>query len=240
MRAGWGIVFAAALLGSLALAPPAPASRVSAPEQVLRYAGGAGEVNRVQVTFELTPVMNDFTGRATVTDSVPIAVGLGCAHPSPAETRTAVCTVYLGEELPVLDLGDRNDSLTARGDARPYVLDGPGDDTVTARSSAVWANGPGRDTFHGGPDRDEVRRPHGFGNDVIYTNGGADLVYAGAGADSVHGGAGDDALYGDAGDDRIYGDSGRDHVVGGAGRDTMFGGPGADVIDGRPRNLFRG
>jgi serralysin len=207
---------------------------------VLHYAGGAGEVNHVQARFKLTPIMNDFTGQATITDSAPITVGFGCAHPNPADTKTAVCTVYLGEELPVLDLGDRNDSLTSQGDARPYVLDGPGDDSITAKSSAVWADGPGNDAFQGGPARDEVRRPHGFGDDVIFTGAGNDLVYAGGGVDLVHGGTGDDALYGDAGGDRIYGDSGRDHIVGGAGLDTMFGGPGVDSIDGRTRNVFRG
>lgn len=235
------IVYPVAVALSLLTASPALASRVRVDSsQVLHYLAAPGERNHVRVAFKFTPIQNDLTGKATITDSVSVTAGAGCTHPDPKRPRSVVCDpIYLGEQLPVLDLGDKNDSLVSNG-SDPYVLDGPGDDTITAHSSAVWVNGPGNDIYRGGPGRDNVRRPHGFGADRIYAGAGSDIVYAGPGADLVAGGAGDDYLSGDAGADRISGDAGRDTIRGGPGLDTMFGGTGRDRIDGVLTDFARG
>ncbi|MDX6699725.1 MAG: hypothetical protein QOE65_3122 [Solirubrobacteraceae bacterium] len=229
-----------ALSGALALsaAGPAAASRVSADGLRYAYVAGPGEVNHVQASFHVTVTNGAATAHVTTTDSVPVTPVAPCVHPSPAETRTAVCDVELTEELPTIDLGDRADRLTVRG-TETYVLDGPGDDTIFARASAQWVNGPGADTYRGGPGRDVVRRPHGFGDDRIYGGAGNDLVYAGPGRDRVFGGPGADDLYGDAGGDRLYGGAGGDRLRGGSGLDSMFGGPGLDRIDGVRRDFAR-
>ena len=229
-------VLAPAVLGGPRLAV---ASRVSAPGLRYSYVAGAGEFNRPRITFRVQPGSSPPTAEVTTTDTVPISVSSPCVHPAPANPRTARCTVELTEELPRVDLGDRDDRLTVSG-TDPLVLDGPGDDTIFALTSALWANGPGNDTYRGGPGRDLVRRPHGSGADRIYVGAGNDQVYAGSGDDRAYGGPGTDLLYGDAGDDRLYGGTGDDRLLGGLGRDTLFGGSGSDRLDGRLRDFFRG
>jgi serralysin len=232
---------AVTILGTLAAVSPATASKATVDDQILHYTAGPGEVNHLKAAFVLTPIDNDLTGKVTLTDSVPITAGKGCVHPPGGDTKTVECApLYLGEELPVFDLGDKNDVFTSTG-SNPYVLDGPGNDTINAKASAVWVNGPGNDVFHGGPGADQVRKPtHGFGADTIFTGAGDDSVYAGPGDDQVDGGAGDDFLSGDKGSDRIHGGAGRDEISGGPGLDTMFGDAGVDRIDGRRRDFFRG
>ena len=119
---------------ALSSAAPAAGSRVAAPGLRYEYTGAPGEVNHVRVTFVVTTSGGAATATVTTTDSVPISVTAPCTHHSPAATKTAVCSVELSEELPKLDLGDRNDTLTAKG-TETYVLDGPGNDSISALTS---------------------------------------------------------------------------------------------------------
>jgi RTX calcium-binding nonapeptide repeat (4 copies) len=207
------VACAFALLGSLALASTASASRLSYdPDGSLVYTAAAGETNSGIVdvspyTTTCSPVappcihITDF-GAFIDLNSVPA----GCA----AANQTAGWPQWGEAACPVpprlrVDLGDMDDTWTDWDG--PSVIDaGPGND------NPIYGGG-GDDVIHGGP-----------GNDVLI---------GGTGNDTIDGGPGDDDFEGIPGEGLFGGNppsQGTDTYVGGGGSDSV-------VYTGRSENL---
>lgn len=117
-----------------------------------------------------------------------------------------------------IDLGDREDSLTATVDLPLAVLGGTGADKLTAGGAAdSLAGGDGDDVVNAGGGDDQVNG--GDGDDEIDGGPGADVVEAGLGVDTVAGG--------DGADDLRVRDGVADTVRCGAGEDKVD----ADTLD---------
>jgi Ca2+-binding RTX toxin-like protein len=117
-----------------------------------------------------------------------------------------------------VDLGDREDALTAEVDIPLAVLGGTGADRIaTAGGADALAGDDGDDVIAAGGGNDQVNG--GDGDDEIDAGPGDDLVEAGLGVDTVAGGDGDDDL-------RVR-DGVADSVRCGAGSDRVD----ADTLD---------
>ena len=202
-----------ALLGSLAVASTASASRLSYdPDGSLVYTAASGETNSGVVdvspyTTTCSPLappcihITDF-GAFIDTNSLPAA----CA----AANQTAGWPQWGEAACPIpprlrVDLGDMNDNWNDWDG--PSVIDaGPGND------NPIYGAG-GDDTIHGGT-----------GNDVLI---------GGTGNDTINGGPGDDAFEGIPGEG-LFGSNPPSQ-----GTDTYVGGGGSDAVlyTGRGENL---
>lgn len=158
-------------------------------------------------------------------------------------------------DMPEIDGGSANDTLTSGSGPSSLVGNG-GDDRLTAGPArASLRGGAGNDTLTGGPDADFLSGEDG--NDSLAGGAGDDALDGGVGADAMSGGSGfDDVSYagvaipvsvtlnGSADDGAAEGDnvqpdveqldggSGNDTLTGGASANRLFGNGGDDALDG--------
>lgn len=243
--------FPAAVAVAALAAAPAQASRVSQAAGSVEYDAGAGEANRVAVTFEVAG-----SGRVTTTiaDSEAISPSGNCSHKG-GNRQVVTCTTGQNDTVRAdIDVGDRNDSLlvnqpTSGRQVPVRITDGAGEDVMTINAGeATWVNGPGDDIYRGGSGRDTGLPGDGddfllggYGNDVLDGGVGNDQLSGNVGDDQLDGGDGFDLVEGNAGNDDaaggpdgdfVFGGSGNDRLTGGPGFDQLFSGPGSDTVDG--------
>lgn len=220
----------------------------------LRYTAEPGEVNRVEIKYDLS------LDRYEVFDfASTIEAGDGCvqAGDTVAFCDAAGVTVIQG------DVGDMSDSLGVRGTLGADVLvvelrGGPGDDVVFggyADDTLYGGSGDdllhgygGDDTLHGGPGDDDMFGGGGF-DTVSYAGEFAPVTADADGAfgddgpagqsdtimpdvENIVGGKGDDTLFGGPRNDGLFGGPGDDRLVGGPGDDRLDGGEGFDFLYG--------
>lgn len=124
-------------------------------------------------------------GGWTVSDSVPIFAGDGCANP-PDNTSVVTCPGEAALGLIVVTGGNGSDNIVV--------------DPSVPKSAHVRINGnAGSDTLVGGAGNDVLEAGENYngpdnGNDTLEGNGGSDVLYADPGADILKGGAGNDLL----------------------------------------------
>lgn len=122
-----------------------------------------------------------------------------------------------------------------------FVLGGPGDDVLIARSSdaggesgfsregamTTLVGNAGNDTLIGGFFPEALFG--GTGADMLYGRGGRDTIFGGRGGDLLVGNSQGDVLSGDRGHDKLRADAGRDALYTRDGvRDVLMGGKGRD------------
>ncbi|SEV87941.1 Hemolysin-type calcium-binding repeat-containing protein [Aliiroseovarius sediminilitoris] len=138
-----------------------------------------------------------------------------------------------GTEVPVVDGGAGNDTLTS-GDDAAYLFGNDGDDVITSGEGVLAGfGGNGDDTLDAARSRDS-------------------FLDGGAGDDMLVGGDGDDQLFGGVhetpdeehtpvtDDDILIGGAGDDALFGGHGADTLTGGEGDDIINHLGHAMERG
>ncbi|HVM52706.1 MAG TPA: calcium-binding protein [Acidimicrobiales bacterium] len=158
----------------------------------------------------------------------------------------------------IINGGNHDDVLIARGAVKYTINGGDGHDSITGSYGDDTIDaGPGNDTVDAGPGADKVIG--GLGDDTI--DGGRtvktdpaagpvvvfadkkDIIWgdtegdhsgAGHGRDTIDGGEGDDELYGGGAADRITGGPGSDTIKGGDEPNDGCGGDVDDVIVGGP------
>jgi Ca2+-binding RTX toxin-like protein len=143
----------------------------------------------------------------TVSDSVPVFAGSGCANP-PGNADAVTCAGETGLSLIVISAGSGSDEV---------VID-PG---VPAAVNVKMTGNAGNDTLVGGagPDVIEAGEPTEgpeSGHDTLVGNGGSDTLYTDPGSDQLYGGPGSDLLVGS--------------VLSCQGH-TLDGGPGEDTVN---------
>ena len=120
----------------------------------------------------------------------------------------------------ILDGGDDDDSITAKGAAKHTIFGGSGDDVIDATVGDL-----------------DVVLDGGVGDDSIVSSDGADSITGGAGDDTIASGVGKDTISSGAGEDIITLSDSDDYVTAGADNDeitfatakqTIFGGKGDD------------
>ncbi|MEU7909254.1 calcium-binding protein [Actinoplanes sp. NPDC049118] len=226
----------AALISAVALVmllPAAPARAAAAADlfidygnapSVLRYQGGDGQANNVQLSRRGDELL--------VQDVVPLAVGAGCRRDGAA--NRAVCNWAFTAHFVLGDNDDRFDARPASGAPPLTVEGGDGADTVFG--------GDGPDTIHGNPGGDQL---YGMaGNDTLLScnpigpnncrsDPDTDRLLGGWGNDTVTASRGD-WVWGDDGEDNLTGasfiDGGRGHDRLETGFGEMFGGDGDDYL----------
>lgn len=150
-------------------------------------------------------------------------------------------TIYLSDGSGSTANGGAGDDLIiASGELTGTLVKlygGPGNDTLTAGTTAITIYGDGgNDTITGSPEAD-----------LLYGGDGNDVIHGGPGNDYIIGNLGNDKLYGEEDDDVLVGDegtivsalkvtgihgSGNDLISGGGGSDVLFGGEGDDLLFG--------
>jgi Ca2+-binding RTX toxin-like protein len=176
-----------------------------------------------------------------LSDTAPIVAGAGCEQVTVNRVRCPQAAVSRW----VLNDGDMNDIITARGAVDATVDGVAGDDTITTNGGAdylpggagkdILDGGTGRDTFDGGDAADTVsyaRRTAGQPVQVdldgaVGDDGGAEDGPAGArdsiraNVENVTGGAAADLITGSAISNTLIGGGGADQLNGLAGNDTI-------------------
>ena len=220
------------------------------------------------VTFELQPGSEAaFDTVATIAGgcSAPVGGSVACSVGGPPDSvviagldgeDALVATGFpLTTTLVVLG-GEGADTLTGGNDTEDALVDGPGDDDVTAlgRDDAVPNNegqdtlnaGPGEDLFisdavcdsdllNGGPDRDNANwAQFDFGVSIDMSQGVAGLIGA-SGEPSCPPGLltellGLEDIEGTSFGDNLVGDSGSNQILGRAGPDNYLAGAGNDHL----------
>jgi hypothetical protein len=214
------------------------------------YQAGAGERNRLDVTYTSGTATTPFT--VTVHDpGAVITPGARCVSDNPHQARCVEdAEHYDWIYHTVVRLGDRDDRFKEINPT-PYpgpgffVGGGAGDDVITTgRSDDTVAPGTGDDKIDGGVSADTISyagrsRPV----DVDLVRGTAiasgerdtfrkvDSITGGDGADRLAGDGSWNIIRGGAGGDRLIGRGGNDPIYGGAGRDRLVGGAGSDYLD---------
>jgi hypothetical protein len=120
----------------------------------------------------------------------------GSCRPGSLNAKNEVVQVFCqrsGIQTVRIDVGEREDKVTASLPIVTQILGGPGADNLASGAAA----------------------------DVLAGNDGNDVLAAGAGDDTLIGGEGDDQLDGGEGNDKIQAGGGADTVSGGAGDDTI-------------------
>jgi Ca2+-binding RTX toxin-like protein len=121
----------------------------------------------------------------TVSDSVPVFPGSGCAN-LPGNANAVACPGEPALALIVVTGGDGADNIVV--------------DPSLPGSAHLRVNGnAGSDTLVGGNGDDVLEAGENYngpddGNDTLVGNGGSDVLYADPGADDLSGGPGDDLL----------------------------------------------
>ena len=124
-------------------------------------------------------------GGWTVSDSVPIFPGGGCANP-PGNANLVTCGGTPSLALVTVTGGNGNDDIVV-------------DPSVPATAHVRINGNAGSDTLVGGNGDDVLEAGENYngpdnGNDTLEGNGGSDVLYADPGADVLKGGAGNDLL----------------------------------------------
>jgi serralysin len=233
------IIVLLAALG--AAAAPAAATTVRAGATQFAVTGDPGEVNRLNLRYDLDREM------VRVADRVPLNVEVRGGGPCTATTpRDVECPFPAGDSRRrfLIDLGDRDDRLQIvtdqRGPVSPEidvgiglfaeVRDGPGNDRASSiPTTTFYVAGPGHDVLTGA-----ARATPSGGNDTITGTEGPDTLDGGAGRDVIRGGLGADLIRGGTGNDRLFGQSGQDRLFGGLGNDFLRGGTARDLLNGGP------
>lgn len=206
------------------------------PVPVTRFAGAAGEANRLTVSRE----GSEFVFRDV---GAPLAAEAPCTSVDAATVRCPVT-----EGLPAirglsLSLGDGDDTATVTGNpvVETTMDGGPGADALTG--------GAENDQIDGGPGPDRMDGGGGF-DDLVYVTRTAPVIVdlavgrggeAGegdvmSGFETLVGGSGADGLRGSAADETLDGGKGADVLLGGGGNDALFGNVGADRLSGQGGN----
>jgi hypothetical protein len=246
----WGV----AVSGLVLLASAAPAFggtvRVAGGGQP-EFVAGSDESNHVRA--------GKSAGVFTVSDSVPMIAGPGCA---PVSATSAECPSPAARIT--IRLGDGSDSMSITGGTAVSGSGGTGSDLMSGRGMAdELAGGPGRDGVNGQGGNDVLLAADG--DDVLLGEAGDDALNGGNGADDIRGGSGTDtatyAGYGSsqgvtvtlddaANDGNATVDAGRtdnvrsdvENLIGGNGDDVLNGSAkansltgrdGADIVNGR-------
>lgn len=216
-----------ATLGTGLIATPAQAASIgvvslAAGDDTIRYTAAAKTANKVVVTR---------SGRTvTIDDRVRLKAGKGCKAVKGDSTKVR-CTFAIPDwnnyEI-LARLGDRADSLVAKGKIRVVAYGGSGADSLSGGSTADQLFGEsGKDRLSGNAGQDHLSG--GGSGDTLSGGTGADRLYGGTGADVLDGGSADDILLGESSSDTLRGGSGNDRLDGGTGSDKLGGGTGTDT-----------
>ncbi|MCU0568611.1 MAG: hypothetical protein MUF49_18690 [Oculatellaceae cyanobacterium Prado106] len=100
---------------------------------------------------------------------------------------------------------------------------------MTKRGSFTYF---GREPITGIGSNSNDRQTSGYGNDILYGNGGFDYLSSGLGDDTLYGGTGSDELRGGGDYDDLYGEQGIDYLFGEEGLDELYGGDDTDYLYG--------
>jgi len=151
------VIACTALFSSPAQAASAASAKVVGASTV-EFTAAAGQANALVITI---------SGRTvTLDDKVSIKAGAGCKAVSGDKTKVK-CTTSKKTTKIIVNLGDKNDTVTNKTSV-PMVADG----------------GAGNDTLNGGS-----------GKDTLKGGAGADTIKGGAGTDTIVGGPGDDKVH---------------------------------------------
>jgi hypothetical protein len=199
-----------------ALASPAMAGRASGGGLSL-YEAAAGEQNALQITMTGLDQPRAFDGSVTYTDPAGVIAGAGCVAVSPTSARCSASMVL----STLVQLGDGNDSLIARGAGELRVVGDTGDDDLTGGDNGDEIDGgPGRDRIRGGKGPDVLRAGRGSETDSLSGGAGRDVLDGNDGANVLDGGSGIDRMRAAGGRDLVKArDRGPDEIYCGRGRD---------------------
>ena len=223
------VIFAAAGVLTLALAPSASGSTAEMEDAYLVYRAADGEANAVSI-------VHSDDGLITVTDTGAVIQATNgcvskdvhvaeCGHESLPEGLDRVAhTVYLE---------DGDDSFEVfglePGDFVDYDIDGgTGDDILFGGTENTWLSG--------GPGNDRLEA--GGGDDMLIGDAGADVMRGGLGIDTVSYSGRSAPVRVEIGDGPGDGERGEgddvqvDNVVGGEGDDVLVGNEVANTLDG--------
>ncbi|MFF0372845.1 calcium-binding protein [Actinoplanes missouriensis] len=216
---------------------------VAAPVQAAATVRGTARAGTSTVTFEAGTATNKVvitrSGRTvTIDDRVEIRPGKNCKRVKGDKTKVR-CKTKKAPKKVVVDVYDRNDTVTNKSDLRMDADGGAGNDKLVG--------GPKADILYG----DDIFTRYKNGNDRVYGGGGDDEIFGGEGSDYLSAGDGNDVVTADAvcecygprrpgndtllggnGEDLLAGMGGNDRLSGGAGRDSLFGQAGRDRIEG--------
>jgi Ca2+-binding RTX toxin-like protein len=232
MRIPRSILAAATLALPLALAGTASAAPTHIPKTAtgLNVQAASGTENHVSIVYGVFEQGNDgfHVDAQYVTDTAGLTVqeaeGQICTQP--VDNRTAcvdtgtTAGIPDGEtgtgENPVINLGDRDDTLTSDNVGDLEVIGGSGDDNMRGGSRPVLGGELGNNASV------EYFRGQG-GDDVLKGFGQPDIIDGGKGNDKIDGGKGKDDLYGGGGNDVVNARDGqRDRRINcGPGNDTV-------------------